>query len=439
MTWFGRRNAPVTSSADRDVAVSEPGHGTGPEPLIGARQLPGPGRSDGPTAKSGVRRSGLVRSASNGDQGQRSELSSDTGSGSPISVWAAWPGRALVVALLIILIAVAVLAVGSVLVRLQLIVVPVVVALLLASAIHPLVNFLRHHHVPTLAAVWLALLAGISVVGGLGWAVIHSITSQWSQISFNSDIGFDRIERRLAATALPFTEEELRQAREAAVESFFGGFSVDDAIGALSMLANAFTAVLLTIVVLFFFLKDGRSMWIFLTRPLTGRTLHRTQHAGEQAISAMGGYLRGTTIIALIDAIGIGLAMFFLGIPFALPLTMIIFLGGFIPVIGATITGIFAVLVAFVTSGTGPAITVAVAVVVVQQTEGNLLQPLIMGKAVKLHPVVILLALGAGALLAGVIGAVLAVPACAVTWAAVKAWNEKPGQGSHPADLPERK
>ncbi|MHA7282517.1 AI-2E family transporter [Arthrobacter sp. TMS2-4] len=338
--------------------------------------------------------------------------------------------------MLVILVGVAVLAVGSVLVRLQLIVVPVLIALLLASAIHPLVDILHRRGVPTLAAVWLSLLAGITAVGGVGWAVVHSITSQWSQISFNSDLGFDRIERRLAATALPFTEEELRQARESALESFFGGLSFSDAVVALSLLANAFTAVLLSIVVLFFFLKDGRNMWIFLTRPLNGRTLQRATYAGEQAIVTMGGYLRGTTTIALIDAMGIGLAMFFLGVPFALPLTMIIFLGGFVPVIGATITGIFAVLVAYITSGTGPAIALAIAVVIVQQTEGNLLQPLIMGKAVKLHPVVILLALGAGAILAGVIGAVLAVPACAVVWAAIKAWNEKPGQGSHPAEQP---
>lgn len=122
----------------------------------------------------------------------------------------------------------------------------------------------------------------------------------------------------------------------------------------------------------------------------------------------MGGYLRGTTIVALIDAAGIG----------------------------ATVTGIFAVLVAYVTSGAGPAIALAVAVVVVQQVEGNLLQPLIMGKVLKLHPMVILLALGVGAVLAGFVGAVLAVPACAVVWAAIKAWNEKAGRGAHPVEAP---
>lgn len=356
--------------------------------------------------------------------------------GEPASVWSSRSGKALVAALLGIVITIAALAVGSVLIRLQLIVIPVLIALLLASAISPFVDFLRRHNVPTLLAVWIALLAGIAGIGGLATAVIHSITSQWGQIAFNSDVGFDRLERQLASTALPFTEQELRQAREAAVQSFFSGFSVGDALGALSVFANAFTAVLLTIVVLFFFLKDGRTMWIFLTRPLMGRPLHRTQHAGEQAILTMGRYLRGTTIIALIDAAGIGIAMFVLGIPFALPLIMIIFLGGFIPVVGATVTGIFAVLVAYVTSGTSSAIVLAIAVVIVQQAEGNLLQPLIMGKAVKLHPVVILLALGAGAILAGVIGAVLAVPACAVVWAAVKAWNEKPGQGAHAAPHP---
>jgi predicted PurR-regulated permease PerM len=137
----------------------------------------------------------------------------------------------------------------------------------------------------------------------------------------------------------------------------------------------------------------------------------------------MGAYVRGVTLIAFIDAAGIGVAMLLLGVPMALPLTAIVFLGGFIPVVGATITGILAVLVAFVTNGIGTALAVAAAVIVVQQLEGNILQPAIMGKAVKLHPLVIILALAIGGIQAGIIGAVLAVPVAAVIWTTVKSWN----------------
>ena len=333
--------------------------------------------------------------------------------------------------LLVILLVIVAVAVIQVLVRLKLVVVPVLVALLLASAIHPFVDYLHRRGVPKLAAVWIALLAGLAVIGGLGTAVIYSVYSQWGSLTVSSDIGFGRLERNLASTALPFTEEEIRQVRESTIQSIGDSLSVGDALGGLSVLANLVTALILLVIVLFFFLKDGRNMWIFLIRPLTGTTLLKALRAGDRAVNTMGAYLRGTAVIATIDAAGIGLAMVFIGVPLALPLTMIVFLGGFIPVIGATVTGIFAVLVAYVTNGAGSALALAVAVVVVQQLEGNLLQPVIMGKAVKLHPLVILLALGIGALLAGVIGALLAVPVTAVAWTVMKAWRENPNQGAH--------
>lgn len=137
----------------------------------------------------------------------------------------------------------------------------------------------------------------------------------------------------------------------------------------------------------------------------------------------MGGYVRGITVVALIDAVGIGIVLALVGVPLVIPLAAIVFLSGFVPVIGATVSGLFAVLITLVTNGPQAALIVLAGVVLVQQLEGNLLQPLIIGHTLRLHPIVIALALTAGAILAGVVGAVLAVPATAVAWSVLSGWN----------------
>lgn len=339
------------------------------------------------------------------------------------SIWNTRAGHATVKLLLVILAVFAAVMALNALTAVQLVLVPVLIALLLTAAISPLVHILERSGLPKPAATFLSLLTGILVVVGLGAAVTYSIYARWDELRANTDAGFARLERTIAQSPLPFTELEIRQARENAVQSITGGVSVGDAIAALNTVAMFLTALLLMIVVLFFFLKDGKAMWSFLTQPLHGERLERTTRAGKNAVEAMGAYVRGITIIAAIDAAGIGLAMLLLGVPLVMPLTAIVFLGGFIPVIGATITGLFVVLVAFVTNGAGTALAMAAAVIIVQQLEGNLLQPVIMGNAVKLHPLVVLLALGVGGILAGVIGAILAVPIAAVIWTVIKGWN----------------
>ena len=135
---------------------------------------------------------------------------------------------------------------------------------------------------------------------------------------------------------------------------------------------------------------------------------------GARAWTALSGYVRGTATIALIDALGIGLALLILGVPLVIPLTLLVFLGGFLPVIGATLTGLVAVLVALADGGLVTALLVLAAVVAVQQLEGHILQPVIMRRAVSLHPIVILVALATGSAMLGIVGAFLSVPAAAV-------------------------
>jgi predicted PurR-regulated permease PerM len=136
--------------------------------------------------------------------------------------------------------------------------------------------------------------------------------------------------------------------------------------------------------------------------------------AGEQSWLTLVAYVKATVIVAFIDAAGIGLALLILRVPFALPLAALVFLSSFIPIIGATLSGVVAVLVALVTRGPLVALVALIAVVLVQQLEGHVLQPLIMGRAVAIHPLAVIVAIATGVVLAGIIGALVAVPIVAV-------------------------
>jgi predicted PurR-regulated permease PerM len=158
----------------------------------------------------------------------------------------------------------------------------------------------------------------------------------------------------------------------------------------------------------------------------------RGERVGRTAVTTLGGYIRGTSIVALVDALGIGIVMVILQVPLALPLAVIVFITAFIPLVGATLAGILATLVALVANGPVIALIVLIAVIVVNQLEGNFLQPVVMAQSLKLHPLVILLALSAGTILGGIVGAVLSVPIAATTWAIIKTWDA-PGSQLEPA------
>src|SRR5699024_3596018 len=149
----------------------------------------------------------------------------------------------------------------------------------------------------------------------------------------------------------------------------------------------------LMIVILFFFLKDGPQLWRFLNRPFSGENRARADRAGNKTVEVLGSYVRGTATIAAVDAIGIGIGLWILQVPLALPLSVLVFFLSFIPLVGATLAGVLAALVALVSSGLGSALAVTAVVIVVNQLEGNFLQPVVMGRTLKLHPLVILVAL----------------------------------------------
>lgn len=174
-------------------------------------------------------------------------------------------------------------------------------------------------------------------------------------------------------------------------------------------------------------MKDGDRIWSFFLLPLKGERFERGRRIGHTAPRVLGGYMRGTAIIALVDAVAIGVGLAILRVPLALPLAVIVFFGAFIPLVGATLAGVLAALVALVANGPGVALIVVIIVIAVNQLEGDLLQPVVMAQSLKLHPLVILVALTAGTILGGITGAVLSVPIAAVAWAILKMWNRPDG------------
>ena len=316
-------------------------------------------------------------------------------------------------------IAVAVLAVT----QLTLIVIPVLIALVLAAAISPLVAWLRRRGAPPVLATWIALLTLVAVLSLVVWAVVRAVVSQWEELSDSAVDGLAELQSYVSGLPFDLTEERIAEAQDALT-----GLLQSDTVGAgalagLSATANFVTGFFLMVVVLFFFLKDGRRIWEFLLRPFEGAAYERGLRVGDRTVQTLGGYVRGTAIVAAVDAIGIGIGLAIVGVPLVIPLSVLVFLLAFIPLVGATLAGILAALVALVALGPVEALVVVAIVVAVNQLEGDLLQPVVMGRSLRLHPLVILVALTAGTVLAGITGAVLAVPIAASIWGAIRVWD----------------
>jgi predicted PurR-regulated permease PerM len=323
--------------------------------------------------------------------------------------------------LIIILVSVVVYA----LLRVTLVLIPLLLALILAAAISPFVNGLRRRGWPDGVATGTAFVLLIVGFGAVLLAVVFATRAEWDTLAAQASTGLDELYEALKDSPLPIDQSTIRSIQDSIGNLLTSDQAGNTALEGLFAVSGLVTGFILMAFILFFFLKDGGRMWAFCIQRLEGRQLAKTRLAGIRAIEVLGGYVRGTAIVAMVDAVLIGAALVVLRIPLALPLAVIVFIGAFIPVIGATATGILAAGVALMTNGPLAALVLIVVIFVVNQLEGNLLQPLIMGRTLSIHPMVVLLVLAAGAVLAGVIGAILAVPLTAVSWAIIKIWTDK--------------
>jgi predicted PurR-regulated permease PerM len=307
--------------------------------------------------------------------------------------------------------------------RLTLVVIPVLIALVLSAAISPLVSLMRRRGVPSLLATWIALLTLVAILAAVVWLVVLAVVDQWDELRSQALDGFDSLQTYVQDLPFQISEEQISSVRESAAGLLQSSAVGSGALAGVSQTADFVTGFFIMVVVLFFFLKDGPAMWEFLLRPFEGKAHERGHRAGAAAVTTLGGYVRGTAIIAVVDAVGIGVGLAIVGVPLAIPLSVLVFLLAFIPLVGATLAGALAALVALVAVGPVEALVVVAIVVAVNQLEGTFLQPVVMGRTLRLHPLVILVALTAGTVLAGITGAVLAVPIAASVWRVIQVWD----------------
>jgi len=331
-------------------------------------------------------------------------------------------------------IVVVLLAIGVVYAGLALktVVIAVLVALILACAFHPLVRLLERAKLPNALAALVTLLVVLGVLAGVLTLVGFSIAGQAGDLADAVSNGIDQLEDFLAGIGIRISGAQVQSALDAAGKFVTSASFGSGALAGLSTVGNLATGVVLVVFVMFFFLRDGERIWEFLIRPFRAEAHARAERIGHRSVVVLGAYVRGTATVALVDSVFIGAGLFILQVPLALTLSVFVFVTAFIPVVGATLAGILAALVALVFKGPIVALVVVGIVILVNQLEGNLLQPLIMGKALSLHPLVILLALTAGTILGGIIGAILAVPTASVVWTAIKAWTPEGGEDDAP-------
>lgn len=341
------------------------------------------------------------------------------------ALWADTFGRVATRAGQTLLVLAVLVVVGVVLVHLSTIMVPLLVALIVAAALQPLMRLLKPHMPDALAAVTALLLGGIGLGGAVAYAVVRMF-SQADAVQKAAAQGAQQAMDYLHNGPLPISDQQIVETRKSVVDFFTSTSFGADALAGMHGAVQLLVQIILGLFILFFLLKDGPKIGQFLTRPLTARLQTKTRYSGAKGMEVLGGYLRGTAIVGLADTVLIGGALWILHVPLTITLSILVFIGAFIPIVGATASGVIAALVALVTVDLQAAIWVAGVVLVVNQLESNLLAPLVLGRSMHLHSLVVLLALSAGAVLGGIAGTFLAVPMTALVWAVLKAWNRKP-------------
>ncbi len=341
-------------------------------------------------------------------------------------------GRAGARAAQILLIAAVVAGMVWILVRISLVVIAALVALILASAVHPVVRWLVQRGWSRLLATLAAFLGILLVLGGVVTGIVFAVLNQWDELSFSAMEGWEELSGFLMDGPLPIDTSVIDEALGRVTDFVTSGTFIGGALSGISAATGFVAGTVLMVVILFFFLKDGPKLWNFTLRWFEGETRAKLAESGDRAVQTLGGYVRGTALIAAVDAILIGIGLVILQVPLALPLAVIVFLGGFVPIVGATVAGILAALVALVTNGLVTALIAVGIVILVNQLEGDLLQPVVMGRTLSLHALVVLLALSVGTIVGGIVGAVLAVPLTAVAWAVTQVWSDRYQTGDDP-------
>ncbi len=344
---------------------------------------------------------------------------------------AAWSWRVLVVAGVVALVLFLV-------VQLRSIVVPLMVAMLLSALLVPFSAWLQRHRWPKWAAVALSELGVLAIIGGLIWLSIRTVISGYPALAEQTLVRWGELKDWLLASPLHLSEADIQGWMDRLLESlrqdtsslWSGALSVGSGVG------HFLAGFLLVLFATLFILIDGRGIWHWIVRIFPRKARAGLIGGGEAGWITLSTFVRVQVLVAFIDAVGIGLGAFILGLfydgfPLVVPIAILVFLGSFIPVVGAVVSGALAVFIALVFMGPWQALVMLLIVIGVQQLEGHVLQPFLVGNAVKVHPLAVVIAVAAGGFLAGIPGALFAVPLVAtanamIVYIARGEWRTKP-------------
>ncbi|EMD28291.1 AI-2E family transporter [Amycolatopsis azurea DSM 43854] len=317
------------------------------------------------------------------------------------------------------------------------VVVPVAIALLLAAMLAPAVTFLVRNRMPRGIAVAAVLVGGLAVLGGLLTFVVLTFVNGIPALRVQLTKSVDAVANWLTTGPLHLSAAQLRDSGDDLVATLTNSRTglTTGALSTAATVGGVLAQALLVLFVLIFLLADGPGIWAFLLRSVPARARIRADVAGRRSLAALVSYVRATIAVATVDAVGIGIGMAVLGVPLTVPLSALVFLGAFVPIIGSVVVGTVAVLIALVANGLVPALILLGVVLVVQQLESHLLQPFLLGRAVKLHPLAVVLAIATGLLVGGIAGALLAVPLLAVLNSAIRSLRSEADEHVDPADV----
>ncbi len=318
-----------------------------------------------------------------------------------------WAARLLVIGL-------GVYVFGRVLGHMSEIVIPVLIAMLLAALLEPLCRRLARH-LPRAAAAGVTVIGTLTVIAGLMTFVGTQFTSQFSDIVDQTLEGVDQIRNWIRDT-FHVTDTQFAEYYQKARDALSGSGNLGETAAAAGLtVTHVVAGFFIVMFTLFFFLFDGKSIWTWIVRLFPSAARAKITSSGAIAWGQLQAFCRATMLVAAADATGIGLGAFILGVPFATGIALLVFLGAFVPVVGALVSGIVAVLLALVAKGPITALIMLGVVVAVQQIEAHVMQPFLLGRAVRVHPLAVILAIAGGVVLWGIVGALIAVPVAAVS------------------------
>jgi len=304
--------------------------------------------------------------------------------------------------------------------RIEVVVLPILAALVFTALLRPLMMFFERHGLSRLLSAWVAFLIALLVVLGIGTLVVYRSTVEWHTLVKDLSATSEKFRHWLSTGPLHLKNQDLANLQQKAIAQLnqHRGAIVTEVVSGASIAVEVAAGIILTAFITFFFLYDGERIWRFVTSPFRSRTAERVDRAALAAWTTLSGYIRGSVIIATFHGLIMGITLSALGVPLVAPLTLLVFITSFVPLVGVLVGGGLAVFVTMGTQGVTPGLILLGVLIVEHQAEGHFLQPIIMGRSVSLHPLAIALALTVGSILEGVVGAIVAVPLVATLHAA---------------------